>query len=88
MLLVENGQLQVAQIGIFGAKKWDWNRENIGAIRADASGMEINNMPVIELRIQPVNGKKVGFFAGRDQQELAWMASELRRALKVPAATQ
>ena len=88
MLLVENGRLQVAQIGIFGAKRWDWNRENIGAIRADASGMEINNVPVIELQIQPVNGKKVGFFAGRDQQELAWMASELRRALKVPAATQ
>jgi len=88
MLLVENGQLQVAQIGIFGAKKWDWNRENIGAIRANASGMEINNVPVIELQIQPVNGKKVGFFAGRDPQELAWMASELRRALKVPAATK
>jgi len=70
MLLVENGQLQVAQIGIFGAKKWDWNRENIGAIRANASGMEINNVPVIELQIQPVNGKKVGFFAGRDQQGL------------------
>ena len=86
MLLVEKGRLSVGQIGIFGAKKWDWNRENIGAIRADASGMEINNVPVIELQIRSVNGKKVGFFAGRDQRELAWMASELRRALKVPAA--
>jgi len=88
MLLVENGQLKVAQIGIFGAKRWDWNRENIAAIRADTSGMEINNAPVIELQIRPVNGKKVGFFAGRDQEELRWMASELRRALKVPATTK
>ena len=88
MLLVENGQLKVAQIGIFGAKRWDWNRENIAAIRADTSGMEINNAPVIELQIRPVNGKKVGFFSGRDQEELRWMASELRRALKVPATTK
>ena len=87
MLLVENGRLKVAQIGIFGAKRWDWNRENIAAIRADTSGLEVNNAPVIELQIHPVNGKKTGFFAGRDQEELRWMASELRRALKVPATT-
>ena len=88
MLLVENGRLKVAQIGIFGAKRWDWNRENIAAIRADTSGLEVNNAPVIELQIHPVNGKKTGFFAGRDQEELRWMASELRRALKVPATTK
>ncbi len=88
MLLFENGQLKVAQIGIFGAKRWDWKHDDIAAIRADASGMEINNAPVIELQIHPVNGKKTGFFAGRDQEELRWMASELRRALKVPATTK
>jgi hypothetical protein len=85
MLLVENDRLSVAQIGIFGAKKWDWNRAGIAAIRADASGMEVNGVPVIELQIHPVGGKKTGFFAGRDEQELRWMATELRRALKMPA---
>ncbi len=86
MLLVENSQLKAAQIGIFGAKKWDWNRDDIAAIRANASGITVNNVPVIELQIHPVNGKKVGFFAGRDEQELRWMASELRRALNLPSA--
>ena len=85
MLLFESGQLTVAQIGIFGAKKWEWNRDDIAAIRADASGITVNNAPVIELQIHPVRGKKTGFFAGRDEQELRWMASELRRALKMPA---
>lgn len=88
MLLVENAQLKVAQIGIFGAKKWDWNRDDIAAIRADNSGIEVNNVPVIELQIHPVKGKKVGFFGGRDEQELRWMASELRRALNLPATTK
>jgi len=86
MLLVENGRLSLAQSGIFGAKKWDWNSESLAAIRADASGMEVNGAPVIELQIHPVRGKKAGFFAGRDEQELRWMATELRNALKLPAA--
>jgi hypothetical protein len=85
MLLVESGQLKVAQIGIFGAKKWEWNRDDIAAIRADASGIEVNNVPVIELQIHPFKGRKTGFFAGRDEQELRWMAGELRQALKLPA---
>jgi hypothetical protein len=85
ILLVENGQLKVAQTGIFGAKKWEWNHEAIAAIRADASGITVNNAPVIELQIHPFKGRKTGFFAGRDEQELRWMASELRLALKVPA---
>jgi hypothetical protein len=85
MLLVENDQLSVAQIGIFGAKKRDWHRESIAAIRADASGMTVNDVPLIELQIYPVGGKKSGFFAGRDELELRWMATELRRALQVTA---
>jgi len=85
ILLVENERLKVAQVGLFGARKWDWQRESIAAIRADASGMEVNNVSVIELQIHPIGGKKAGFFAGRDAQELRWMATELRSALKVPA---
>jgi len=83
MLLVENDRLSVAQVGIFGAKKWDWNRASISTIRADASGMEVNGVPVIELQIHPVGGKKAGFFGGRDEQELRWMATELRHALRL-----
>jgi hypothetical protein len=85
MLLVEHGELRVAQEGLFGAKRWAWRREEIAAIRADASGMAVNDVPIIELQIHPVSGKKAGFFAGRDEQELRWMATELRRALNVPA---
>jgi hypothetical protein len=55
------------------------------AIRADASSMEVNHRPVIQLQIHPRAGKKVGLLSGRNEDELRWMATRLRRALNVPA---
>ncbi len=85
MLLFENGQLKVAQQGLFGTKQWEWQRADISAIRADASGMSVNERLVIELQIHPISGKKIGLFTGRNEDELRWMAAELRRAVAVPA---
>ncbi len=58
MLLVEHGELRVAQDDLFGAKRRTWRREEIAAIRADASGMAVNDVPIIELQIHPVSGRK------------------------------
>ena len=85
-LAVEGGNLKCVQIGPFGTKQREWRRGEIAAIRADRSGMEVNNRQVIELQIHPVSGRKVGLFGGRDDDELRWIASELRRALNVPAS--
>jgi uncharacterized membrane protein YhaH (DUF805 family) len=87
-LQVESGSLSVTQTGLFGTKRREWRRGDIAAVRADASGMEVNNRPVIELQIHPVTGRKAGFFAGRDAHELRWVATELRKALAVPAKTE
>lgn len=84
-LSAEGDLLRVTQTGPFGTKVREWRRGEIAAIRADASGMEVNDAPIIELQIHPVVGKKAGYFAGRDEQELRWLATELRRALNVPA---
>ena len=86
-LLIESGGLSLTQTGPFGTKQREWRRGDIAAVRADASGMEVNRRPVIELQIHPVTGKKAGFFAGRDADELRWLATELRKALGVPAKT-
>ena len=84
-LSVDGSTLRVTQVNLFGTKNWEWRRGEISAIRADASGMAVNDVPIIELQIHPVSGKKAGFFAGLDEQELRWLATELRRALSVPA---
>ena len=86
-LIVESGRLALTQTGIWGTKHRMWERGEIAAIRADKSGMEMNDRPVIELQIHPVAGKKAGFFGGRDDDELRWIATELRQALDVPASS-
>jgi hypothetical protein len=83
VLNVESGGLALMQKSLFGTKHHEWRRGEIGAIRADTSGMEVNDKPIIELQIHPVTGKKVGLLAGRDEQELRWIATELRKVLQV-----
>ncbi len=84
-LTADSGRLRVETKEIFGVKIREWLRAELAAVRADASGMEMNHRPVIELQIHPVTGKKSGLLAGRDEQELRWLAAQLRRALKIPA---
>jgi hypothetical protein len=86
--LVEGGRLKATQSGPFGTREREWQRNEIAAIRADASGMEVNERPVIDLQVHPIIGKKVGYLASRDENELRWIATELRRALNVPATTE
>jgi hypothetical protein len=81
LLIVENDQLRIAQIGPFGNRTWTWNAHEVARICAGPSGMKVNKRPVIELQIHPRSGKKIGVLAGRDPQELAWMATRLRQAL-------
>jgi hypothetical protein len=84
-VLAESGRLQIQTTGLFGTKQREWARGEVAAVRMDASGMEVNERPVLELQVHPVTGKKAGFLAGRDEAELRWMAALLRRALQVPA---
>ncbi len=85
VMTVEGGRLHITTRGVLGQKEWEWNPGELSAVRADASGMEINERPVLELQIHPAVGGKVGFLAGRDEEELRWMAACLRHALDVPA---
>ncbi len=84
-LVAESGRLRAETRNLFGVRQREWDCAEIAAIRADASGMEVNGRPVIELQIHPRIGKKVGLLAGRDTNELRWMATRLRSALGVPA---
>jgi hypothetical protein len=84
-IAVTNGQLRIATRGLFGARQHEWLAGELTAIRADGSGMEVNERPVLELQVHPRVGKRVGLLAGRDDDELRWIASRLREALAVPA---
>lgn len=83
-IVASRSELKVAQTGPFGSREWQWPRSEIVAVRADSSGMKINNVPILELQILAIGRKKVGVMAGRDDQELRWLATELRKALEIP----
>jgi hypothetical protein len=83
-LEADGGRLRVETRGLLGTKELDWTRADLSAIRADASGMTVNDQPVLELQVHPRTGKKVGLLAGRKEEELRWMATRLRRALGLP----
>jgi hypothetical protein len=42
----------------------------------------------MQLQILPKNQKDITLLTGRDERELAWLATVLRRALNVPAETE
>ena len=84
-LSVQGGELRIEVRGLFGTKQWAWRREEVAAIRVDDSGMRVNDRPVLNLQVHPCVGKKTGVLAGRDEDELRWMATRLRSVLKVPA---
>jgi hypothetical protein len=85
LLMVTRGEFRIAQESLFGKKAWAWARDQVAAVRADRSGMEVNHRPVIELQVHATDGKKIGLFSGRDEVELQWIATILRRQLGVPA---
>lgn len=62
-----------------------WTRAEIDRVVVGKSGVEINETPVMELQIWPVEGKKVGLFAERSDDELRWIAWEIRAALGLDA---
>jgi hypothetical protein len=77
--------VSVVVAGIFGAKRWDWTAGQVAFIRTGPSGMEMNNQPVIELQFHTDTGTKKGFLAGRNAEELKWLATRLRHETGMPA---
>ena len=62
-------------------KQHEWTVDQIRSIHMGPSGMEVNNKPVMQLQIDPIEGKKLGIFTNRDRDELRWLATTLRQAL-------
>src|SRR5262249_39837496 len=89
VIAVVGPTMMVLQTGLFGSKRREWARSEIRTVMVGASGMEVNDTPVLELQIQGQSEKLLGFLSGRDERELAWMATVLRHTLNAsaPSAT-
>jgi hypothetical protein len=84
-IAVAGNRLLVVQFGLFGVRRNEWIADELIAIRAAPSGISVNQRRLMQLQILPKQGKPLGLLTGRADQELAWIATLLRRALTVPA---
>ena len=85
VIAVTAGRLMTMQTGLFGTKQREWPAEEILAIQIGRSGVEVNNKPLNQLQITEGSGRKTGLLTGQSDDELYWIASELRQALSMPA---
>jgi hypothetical protein len=85
VIAVVGDSVMVMQTGLRRAKRREWPRSDVKTARVGPSGTEINDEPVLELQLHGADKKLFGMLGGRDVQELTWMATLLRQALKSTA---
>lgn len=68
---------------IFGKKKQEWRADQIMEICVGSSGMEVNDVPIMELQVHPIHGKKFGCLSQLSDDELRWVVGELQQALQI-----
>ena len=78
---VKEGVLFIERKSIFGAKWTDFEAGKIASIDVGAGNMEVNNQPVMELKIEPVGEKTIGLLSQLQEDELHWLAQQLRNEL-------
>jgi hypothetical protein len=85
VIAVVGRQLLVMQTGLVRSTERSWEADQLAAVRVGKSGMQINEVDILELQIVPKEGLPFGLLAGRDEPEIAWIAGVVRERLGLPA---
>jgi hypothetical protein len=83
-LVTHHDELLIKRVSPLQTREYRFLASELAAIRVGPNGMEVNDVPVMELQIHPKVGKKVGLLSQLDDAELEWIAAILRRTLGVP----
>ena len=78
---VKDGLLFIERKTIFGTRWTEFTADQVESIEMGHSNMEVNGVPVMNLTIKPHEGKSVGMFMHLDNEEIQWLAQQLRRSL-------
>lgn len=84
-LAVAGGSFMVLQKSMWGTKQREWPLEQVAAITAGPSGVEVNDRPLLELQVFDHDGQKFAVLNGRADDELLWLAGLLREVVGVPS---
>ncbi len=78
--------LLVVHQSIFRKQVRQWTSDELERICVGPSGVEVNDQPVMELQFHPRSGGKYGLLGGRQEDELEWIAGQLRQSLGLLAS--
>lgn len=81
-IAVTRAHLKLIISSLFGTTRKEWTLEELETFRKGPSGIEVNDVPVMQLQIVPRSGSHYGLLTGRDEAELEWIATHLRRCLR------
>ncbi len=84
ILDVVGDTLLITRKNIFKTWQQEVRRDNIQSIRRDKSGVEVNDVPILNLQVRLHEGKKISMFSQLTNEELSWLAAVLHEALDVP----
>ncbi len=75
--------LLVTRKGVRNTTQAEWHADDLQSIDLGPSNMKVNEKPVMQLHIQPREGKRLAMLTQLDDRELKWIARTLRHALGV-----
>lgn len=82
-IAVAGGQMMAIQTGLFGTKKNQWHLAELETVKVGPSNMKVNDQPVMQLQIKPLEGETFGLLTGRDLADLHWMANLLNQQVAI-----
>jgi hypothetical protein len=81
MIGIADGHLFIERKSMFGTKWVEIPVDQVELIEVRPSGTEINSIPILELQIHNKNGKDHGLLSQLSNDDLLWIAQELRSSL-------
>ena len=78
---VKEGLLFIERKSIFGTKWTDFEPGKVASIHVGPGTMEVNDKPVMELKIEPVGQETIGLLSQLEDDELHWLAQQLTSEL-------
>jgi len=76
--------LLVSQQSLFKQQQREWQAAELRTIEVGDSNVSQNDVPLRELHLHLAAGKRVDMFRERTDDELEWIADQLRRTLSLP----
>ncbi|MEQ1828921.1 MAG: hypothetical protein ABL921_23365 [Pirellula sp.] len=82
-IATSDGTMFASTKSIFGTNVRNWEHGEIQKIVVGPSGSSINDIPLMELHIHSASGARFGMLGQLSNDELEWVAHELRQSLGI-----